>query len=207
MSQPASSSDERQLRAPPCIFEMFFDLPHPGASSDSEKARMIEPPQVTETGVLAELYDAAAISRIARFAFPEHDDHKHGASLCCSLLPLLLRCLQTYRDRIPALELQAKNASKFPTRARRRNSGQYDASERSELNKLDVYVVGFRSQRHTFSLLLSDGETKLYGHTLRYLPRHRDAKTRADVGRRGARAMIILTRAAGADRFYTAILK
>lgn len=78
---------------------------------------------------------------------------------------------------------------------------------KDHLNKRDVYLVGFRSERHTFSLVLRDGVTKLYGHTLRYLPRHRNSKTRSDVGRRGVRAMVILTRAVGGDGFYTAVLK
>jgi hypothetical protein len=68
-------------------------------------------------------------------------------------------------------------------------------------------VLGYRSSHHTFALDLSDGITKLHGHVLRYLPVHYEAKTRADVGRRGVRAMIILTRASGGDKFYTAILK
>jgi hypothetical protein len=67
--------------------------------------------------------------------------------------------------------------------------------------------MGFRSERHTFSLTLSDGETKLYGHTLRYLPHHKDSKARWDVGRRGVRALVLLTRAVGGDGYYTAILK
>lgn len=75
------------------------------------------------------------------------------------------------------------------------------------LNRLDIYVLGYRSERHTFTLLLSDGVTKMFGHVLRYLPTHSCAKARADVGRRGVRAMILLTRAAGGDQFYTAILK
>jgi hypothetical protein len=106
------------------------------------------------------------------------------------------------RSRIPpALDLQVRSAS--TPRYVRRGSGV----TKDHLNKRDVYLVGFRSERHTFSLVLRDGVTKLYGHTLRYLPRHRNAKTRSDVGRRGVRAMVILTRAVGGDGFYTAVLK
>lgn len=75
------------------------------------------------------------------------------------------------------------------------------------LNALDVYVLGQTSERHTFSVLLSDGETRLHGHCLRYLPPHSEAKGRVDIGRRGVRAMILLTRAAGGDRFFTGVLK
>jgi hypothetical protein len=96
------------------------------------------------------------------------------------------------------MEVQAKAVS----------SRQHSSGSRSGLlNRLDIYLIGFRSERHTFTLLLEDGKVKLYGHTLIYLPRHRDAKIRPDVGRRGTRAMILLTRVGGGDAFYTAILK
>ena len=106
-----------------------------------------------------------------------------------------------YIFRFTALELQSR-AALYPRHLRKGNRVVKD-----HLNKRDVYLVGFRSERHTFSLVLRDGETKLYGHTLRYLPRHQNAKTRSDVGRRGVRAMVLLTRAAGGDGFYTAVLK
>jgi hypothetical protein len=80
-SRAASYNDSRQIRSPPCIFDIFFDLPHPGASKDSERARMIEPPNDSVQSIVAELYEASAISRLARFAFPEHDDHQHGRYL------------------------------------------------------------------------------------------------------------------------------
>lgn len=83
MASTTSSSGEsraasRADRSAPRVFDIFFDLPHPGASKDSERARMIEPPELFNPELMAELYDASAISRLARFAFPEHDDHQHG---------------------------------------------------------------------------------------------------------------------------------
>jgi hypothetical protein len=62
------------------LFDLFFDLPHPNASAGAERARIIEPPDTNtrRSEVFAELYEAGNISRIARFAFPEHDDQKLG---------------------------------------------------------------------------------------------------------------------------------
>lgn len=58
----------------------------------------------------------------------------------------------------------------------------------------------------TFSLQLQTG-SRLHGHVRRYLPPHLVARTRYDVGRRGERALVVLTRATGADLLYAAILK
>lgn len=73
------------------------------------------------------------------------------------------------------------------------------------LNRFDVYTaLGF--QRHTFSLQLSSGQ-RLHGHVRRYLPTHMNAASRYDVGRRGVRALVLLTRASAGDAAYAAILK
>ena len=77
-SRPASGKDiDRKIKIPK-VFDLFFDVPHPAASKDSEPARMIEPPDVHSQVILSELYEPSAISRLARFAFPEHDDQKLG---------------------------------------------------------------------------------------------------------------------------------
>jgi hypothetical protein len=77
-SRAASGKDLDRKATTPAVFDVFFDLPHPAASKDSEPARMIEPPEVHNQAILSELYEPTSISRLARFAFPEHDDHKHG---------------------------------------------------------------------------------------------------------------------------------
>ena len=80
-----------------------------------------------------------------------------------------------------------------------------NSSER--INKYDVYAMQNESFiQFTFTLQLQSGQ-RLHGHVRRYLPPHLSARTRYDVGRRGERALIILTRATGADLLYTAILK
>jgi hypothetical protein len=75
------------------------------------------------------------------------------------------------------------------------------------LNKYDYYAMQTKSfTSFTFSLQLQDG-SRLYGHVRRSLPMHPVATSRYDVGRRGERALVVLTRAFGADLLYQAILK
>ena len=75
------------------------------------------------------------------------------------------------------------------------------------LNQYDFYAMQNESfTQFTFTLQLQSGQ-RLHGHVRRYLPPHLGARTRYDVGRRGERALVILTRATGADLLYSAILK
>jgi hypothetical protein len=75
------------------------------------------------------------------------------------------------------------------------------------LNAFDLYAMQNESfLQFTFTLQLQSGQ-RLYGHVRRYLPPHLGARTRYDVGRRGERALVILTRATGADLLYAAMLK
>lgn len=83
----------------------------------------------------------------------------------------------------------------------------HDAQEPTRLNKYDVYATQNTSfTRFTFSWQTSDG-SRLHGHVRRYLPPHLTARTRYDVGRRGERALVILTRHSTADALFTAMLK
>ena len=77
----------------------------------------------------------------------------------------------------------------------------------ANLTKHDVYQLDFIVHHHTFSMLLSDGRTRVHGHVRRYLPTHNDALARTNVGRRRPRAMVVLTRALGGERFYSSLLK
>jgi len=77
----------------------------------------------------------------------------------------------------------------------------------ADLMKHDVYLTDFAGSHHTFSLLLSDSRTRVHAHVRRYLPPHGDAATRPDVGRRRPRAMVVLTRVLGGERFYSSVLK
>ena len=74
-----------------------------------------------------------------------------------------------------------------------------------DVNRHDVYVTkGF--QHHSFSLQLSNGQ-RVYGHVRRFLPHHAKSPARYDVGRRGVRALVLLTRATGGDNMFACMLK
>jgi hypothetical protein len=78
-----------------------------------------------------------------------------------------------------------------------------DQAVKGELNRYDVYgTKGF--QHHTFSLQLSSGE-RVHGHVRRYLPSK--VGSRVNVGRRGVRALVLLTRASGGDSIAAMMLK
>lgn len=75
------------------------------------------------------------------------------------------------------------------------------------LNRFSQYAMQPKAfQHYTFSLQLQSG-VRMHGHVRKYLPSHSLAPTRYDVGRRGERALVILTRANGGDLVYSAILK
>lgn len=75
------------------------------------------------------------------------------------------------------------------------------------LNRYDQYAMQPKSfTSFTCTLQQADG-TRVYGHVRRSLPAHEIARGRYDVGRRGERAWIILTRMAGAELLFSAILK
>lgn len=75
------------------------------------------------------------------------------------------------------------------------------------LNRYSQYAMQPKTfQHYTFSLQLQSG-VRVHGHVRRYLPIHSVAKTRYDVGRRGERALVVLTRVSGGDLVYSAILK
>ena len=75
------------------------------------------------------------------------------------------------------------------------------------LNRFSQYAMQPKAfQHYTFSLQLQSG-VRMHGHVRKYLPSHSLAPTRYDVGRRGERALVILTRANGGDLVCSAILK
>mmetsp|Transcript_17083 Transcript_17083/g.25078 ORF Transcript_17083/g.25078 Transcript_17083/m.25078 type:complete len:201 (+) Transcript_17083:111-713(+) len=167
------------------IYDLFFDLPHPAASSPCERARVIEASTNSCSGgcfnaSVGELFEASNVSRIARFAFPEYDDQKHDQSHSFRLV----------------------NANGTTTRIARLGETPGGAG----LNRYNIYLHAFAPQPHTIAIQLSDG-TRMHGHVRRYLPSHANAKVRSDVGQRGARAMVLLTRATGGERFFSSVLK
>ena len=171
--EPFSSGGGEDHRPPICVYDVFFDLPHPAAFS-TDKALVIDPPVTLSQLLSDEMYSPDNISRISRFAFPEYDAVKSMQQLASEQEGLLT--------------------------SRGRTFG-------ANLSKHDIYSVDFVVHHHTFSLLLSDGRTRVHGHVRRYLPPHSDSSVRTDVGRRRPRAMILLTRAIGGERFYASLLK
>ena len=77
----------------------------------------------------------------------------------------------------------------------------------AELNRFSQYAMQPKTfQHYAFSLQLQSG-VRIHGHVRRYHPIHEGVKTRYDVGRRGERALVLLTRFNGGDLVYSAILK
>ena len=75
------------------------------------------------------------------------------------------------------------------------------------LNRFSQYAMQPRTfQNYTFSMQLQSG-IRLHGHVRRYLPIHPVAQHRYDVGRRGERALVIMTRFNGGDLVYASVLK
>jgi len=92
--------------------------------------------------------------------------------------------------------------------SRKNNSAISSKMENTEiLSRHDLYFHAFRPSHHLFSMRLTDQNVRVYAHVLRYLPMHKDFTTRIDVGRRGERAMIVFTRAGGAQRFFDSVTK
>ncbi len=168
----SSSSDGSKIDRPPvCVYDLFFDLPHPTAN---EKSRVIDPPATLSPMLSEEMCNPDNISRLTRFAFPEYDAVAQTQQLASEQEGMLT--------------------------SRGRTFG-------ANLSKYDIYSIDFVAHHHTFSLLLSDGRTRVHGHVRRYLPQHSDSSGRLDIGRRRPRAMLLLTRAIGGERFYTTLLK
>ena len=95
-----------------------------------------------------------------------------------------------------------------PPLSNNNNNNNSNSSSNAVLNKYDVYAVQATTSfvHFTFSLQLQSGQ-RLHGHVRRYMPPHLTARTRYDVGRRGERALVLLTRQVGADLLYAAVLK
>lgn len=75
------------------------------------------------------------------------------------------------------------------------------------LNRFSLYAMQTKSfQNYTFSMQLQSG-VRVHGFVRRYLPIHQVVNHRYDVGRRGERALVILTRFSGGDLIYASILK
>ena len=158
------------------VFDLFFDLPHPAASSASEQAKVVCP-HPSSIGlsevVTSELFEPSNVARVALFAFPEYEDYEDNG-----------------------------NGTDVEINRKKLREKLFGVG----LNRFDVYYDSFAASYHTFALQLRNG-LRIHGHVRRYLPSHKNAHTRYDVGRRGIRALVLLTRAPGGERFYTSVLR
>ena len=174
--EPPSSAADPNKALPTGVFTLFVDLPHP-AASNSDRARIIDPPVTLSPLLQRELFLPDNFTRLSQFAFPEYDDSS---------------------SKNKADDEHTVGDGKLSSRGR---------TFGANLMKYDVYHVDFISSYHTFAILLSDGKTRVFGHVRRYLPTHVDSAIRMDVGRRRPRVLIILTRAMGGEQFYSSVLK
>ena len=90
--EPPYNSSSSAETSTTCIYDLFFDVPHPSASPTCERAKIIEPPGRTHP-VISELYDPSNISRIAMFAFPDYDEHLDSGMFFCTFIPCLVLLL------------------------------------------------------------------------------------------------------------------
>ena len=198
-----NSNNNNRRRLPACVYDLFLDLPHPGGSASPDyAARMIDPPvEMMPASLSSEMCRPESVFRLSRLAFPEYDDRDRvGGAQSQSQL------LQQQQQQSGAGGVGVGvGGGRTTTKAGALTSRGLALG--ANLTGNDVYLVDFAPHHHTFSLLLSDGTTRVHGHVRRYLPPHADSHSRADVGRRGPRAMVLLTRAVGGERFYASVLK
>ena len=149
------------------LFELYLDLPHPGASGTSPKPFLIPSPLGTSANSSNDEL-IKNLGQIARFAFPEYEGEE--------------------QPQPQAVESSSRSPIPY-------------------LNRYDLYAMQNKGFQHfTFTMQLRSGQ-RIYGHVRRYLPPHMMARQRYDVGRRGERALIVMTRVSGADLLFQAILK
>jgi len=93
---------------------------------------------------------------------------------------------------------------------------EYDSSVVQEIDDEGYLAAAHCFQRNhlekpgfshfTFSIKVQSGSL-VYAHVRRYLPAHRAAPFRYDIGRRLGRALVIFTRYPGGDDFFAAVLR
>lgn len=177
--QPGTVSSSSEFPTLP-IFDAFLDLPHPAASQNVNGKRMIVAPPPGE-------------------AFARSKDVGVELATEAGLARVASFCFPEFHPDLKREETNISAESVSPISPM--------------LNKYDIYMQDYCSSNrvlggpyHVFAMQLSSGQ-RVYGHVRRYLPHHPVAKGRYDVGRRGIRAMVLLTRINGAENLYHALLK
>jgi hypothetical protein len=170
------------------IYDAFLDLPHPCASSTVNERRIIIAPPPGEAftaskDVGMELATNEGIARISNFWFPEYRAESSSNASANTVVPNSANTVVPNNPSAP-------------------------------LNRFDIHLQDFyysnRSSPgpsfHSFAMQLACGQ-RVYGHVRKYFPHHIHAKSRIDVGRRGVRAAVLLTRHPDGETFYHSLLK
>jgi len=147
------------------------------------------------------------VTKIARFAFPEYEDHCNATDFSQ---------WQQTKQKMGWNESNSGNLNRHDgyleevysmtgnsLGSQNSSSGGNSGSAQSSSSPLPL------PSYHVFSHRLANGST-VHGHVRRYLPYHVQAagSPRRDVGRRSARALVLLTRnSGGGNRLYLGILK
>ncbi len=142
-------------------------------------------------------------------ALPLYDlflDLPHPAAAKASPPPLILRSPATSPDMEKELNSNLSRIGRFAFPEFDDATAQTIPRD-TALNRFSQYAMQPKAfQQYAFSLQLQNG-VRIHGHVRRYHPIHSAVKTRYDVGRRGERALVILTRTNGGDLVYSAVLK
>ena len=213
---------------PYALYDAVLDVPYPGASS-SDPVEVIYPPATTSEGgenvdalssevLRAEFGEEGSygtipgVAKMSRFAFPEYED-TFNAKEVAQRQALLARSPQT-PDGTSGANLNRHDAYLEEVYA---PSASANSSQTSAVNATSTFVTGNKNNNnnwsnslpsyHVFCHRLANG-TEIHGHVRKYLPYHAQAGGRRDVGRRGVRALVILTRnSGGGNRLYSGLLK
>ena len=175
--QQQQQLSQLQAYAPWPLYDLFLDVPHPAASPHCPPAVVVGPP-------------------------PNNANNNNTPNE--SIAEELQKSMpQIALFAFPEFDAQATPPPPPPPQPPNNTNQQ----QPPPVNRYDQYAMQPPAfQNYTFSLTLQSGQ-RVQGHVRRYLPSHGRALSRYDVGRRGERASVILTRVTGADVIYAAILK
>jgi len=181
--------------SPLTLYDAYLDLSHPAASVTVNEPRLIIAPPPGKAmeaarAVGQELSTEKGLAMVARFCFPEFDDEAHARELV----------------QRPDNSKSSASLNKYDVYLQEYYFSHNKKNGVKSRSHTPPYCNTFGPSYHSFAMQLSSGD-RVYGHVRRYFPHHPVAKGRVDVGRRGLRAMVILTRANGGEKFYRALFK
>jgi len=180
------------------LYDAYLDLLHPAASPTVNEPRLIIAPppgkaMESARAVGKELSTEKGLAMVARFCFPEFDDEAHARELA-------------HKSDSSDIPNSGASLNKYDVYLQEYFFSNYKNYGNKHRPHTAPYSSTFGPSYHSFAMQLSSGD-RVYGHVRRYFPHHPVAKGRIDVGRRGMRAMVILTRANGGEKFYRALFK